>query len=101
MGHGTGPELSRPTGDIWTAAGVEVEWKERNDAMTTTVPAVYENGVFRPCMPVDLPERTSVELELRVPDEQTPAEAPMSEGLAKVYEILGKRYSNRSHPGKQ
>jgi predicted DNA-binding antitoxin AbrB/MazE fold protein len=94
VGHGTGPELSRPTGDIWTAAGVEVEWKERSDAMTTTVPAVYENGVFRPCVPVDLPERTSVELELRVPDERAPAQAPMSEALAGVYAILGERYNS-------
>ena len=62
--------------------------------MTTIVHAVYENGVFRPCVPVDLPERTPVELELRVPDEQAPAQAPMSEGLAKVYEILGRRYSS-------
>ena len=62
--------------------------------MTTTVHAVYENGVFRPVEPVDLPERTPVELEMRVPDEQALAREPMSEGLAKVYEILGERYNS-------
>ena len=62
--------------------------------MSTTVHAVFENGVFRPVQPVNLPERTPVELELRVPDEQVPTRATMSEGLAKVYEILGERYNS-------
>jgi predicted DNA-binding antitoxin AbrB/MazE fold protein len=62
--------------------------------MTSTVHAVYENGVFRPLEPVDLPERTPVELELRVPNEQGPARAPMPEGLAHVYAILGERYNS-------
>lgn len=62
--------------------------------MTTTVQAVFENGVFRPVGPVDLPERTPVELEMRVPSEQEPAPAPMSEGLARIYAILGERYNS-------
>jgi predicted DNA-binding antitoxin AbrB/MazE fold protein len=40
-----------------------------------TVQAVFENGVFRPTCDVDLPERTEVELELRIvaenPDDTT------------------------------
>ena len=28
----------------------------------STIPAIYENGVFRPLAPVDLPERTNVEI---------------------------------------
>ncbi len=40
--------------------------------MSSTVHAIYENGVFRPVESVDLPEKTPVELELRVPDEQAP-----------------------------
>jgi predicted DNA-binding antitoxin AbrB/MazE fold protein len=52
--------------------------------MMKTIHAIYENGVFRPTEPVDLPDRTAVEFEPRV---QAPA-APMSEGLAKIYAIL-------------
>ncbi len=63
--------------------------------MGSTVHAIYENGVFRPLKPVDLPEHTPVEFEPRVLAEapQTPAPS-MSEGLAKVYEVLGRRYSS-------
>jgi predicted DNA-binding antitoxin AbrB/MazE fold protein len=61
--------------------------------MTTTIHAVYENGVFRPTEKVDLPERTSVEMDVRVWDDDVAAESiPISEGLAKVYEILGRRH---------
>ena len=62
--------------------------------MTSTVHAIYENGVFRPVEPVDLPDRTAVELQLRVSGEQKPTRAPMPEGLAKVYAILGERYNS-------
>ncbi len=62
--------------------------------MTSTVHAIYEGGVFRPVEPVNLPERTPVELEVRVPGEQEPLRAPMPEGLAKVYAILGERYNS-------
>jgi predicted DNA-binding antitoxin AbrB/MazE fold protein len=62
--------------------------------MSSTVHAIYEKGVFRPVEPVDLPENTPVELQLRVPDGQTPVRAPMSDGLAKTYAILGERYNS-------
>ncbi|MGO8744433.1 MAG: antitoxin family protein [Thermoguttaceae bacterium] len=63
--------------------------------MTKTIQAIYSDGVFRPVVPVDLPERTPVEFEPRILAEapQTP-QPPMSEGLAKIYEILGRRYSS-------
>jgi predicted DNA-binding antitoxin AbrB/MazE fold protein len=63
--------------------------------MTKTIRAVYANGVFRPVEPVDLPEQTPVEFELRVAVE-TPLvqQPPMNEGLGKVYEILGRRHSS-------
>jgi len=64
--------------------------------MTTTVHAIYENGVFRPVEPVALPDRTSVELEVRTPGQPLP-QLPMPEGLAKVYAILGERYDS-GHP---
>jgi predicted DNA-binding antitoxin AbrB/MazE fold protein len=63
--------------------------------MSSTVHAIFGNGVFRPVEPVDLPENTPVEFELRVLGEvpETPP-AAMSEGLAKIYEILGRRYNS-------
>jgi predicted DNA-binding antitoxin AbrB/MazE fold protein len=60
--------------------------------MSRTIHAVYENGVFRPTDPVDLPEHTAVEFEPRV--KPSTASAPISEGLAQVYAILGERYES-------
>jgi predicted DNA-binding antitoxin AbrB/MazE fold protein len=63
--------------------------------MTSTIHAIYENGVFRPVEPADLPDKTPVEFEPRVlteTDQTSPP--PMSEGLAKIYEILGRRYNS-------
>jgi predicted DNA-binding antitoxin AbrB/MazE fold protein len=63
--------------------------------MTKTIQAIYSDGVFRPVVPVDLPERTPVEFEPRVLAEAPGTPQPaMSEGLAKIYEILGRRYSS-------
>jgi predicted DNA-binding antitoxin AbrB/MazE fold protein len=63
--------------------------------MSKTIHAIYANGVFRPMEPVDLPEETPVEFEPRVLNKPPPnATAPMSEGLAKIYEILGRRHSS-------
>jgi predicted DNA-binding antitoxin AbrB/MazE fold protein len=33
--------------------------------MTTAFHAIYENGVFRPVQPVDIPDRSEVEVEIR------------------------------------
>lgn len=42
-----------------------------NVDMTRIVPAVYENGVFRPTQPVgDLPEHASVRLTIESPERQ-------------------------------
>ena len=61
--------------------------------MSSIVRAIYENGVFRPLEPVDLPDNTPVEFEPRVLSEMPQNPPPsMSEGLAKIYEILGRRY---------
>ena len=63
--------------------------------MGSTVHAIYENGVFRPVGPVDLPDRTPVAFEPRVLAEAPPTAPPdMSEGLTKICEILGRRYSS-------
>ncbi len=61
--------------------------------MTQTIHAVYENGVFRPVEPVNLPDQCEVEVEVRQVISQ-PKEAAMSEGLAKIYAILGERYNS-------
>ncbi len=51
-----------------------------------TVRAIYENGVFRPTEPVNLPERTPVEVTLPEPD---PAERKNQEA---IFAILRKSY---------
>jgi predicted DNA-binding antitoxin AbrB/MazE fold protein len=52
--------------------------------------AVYENGVFRPTGPVDLPEHCRVEFEPKV---LADAARPV-DGLDRIYEILGERYDS-------
>lgn len=67
----------------------------RSNVVAPTVYAIYENGVFRPVEPVNLPNRTPVEFEPRVLSEVPwPPESSMSEGLAKIYEILGRRHDS-------
>ena len=50
-----------------------------------TIRAIYENGVFRPTEPVDLPEHSEVEVRLPVPRSE-------DESLDAVYRILGETY---------
>ena len=53
------------------------------------ITAVYENGVFRPTGPVDLPEGATVRIVpevLRTPDEEA--------HLDRVYAILSRRYKS-------
>jgi len=64
-----------------------------------TIHAVYEDGVFRPTEPVDLPEGAAVAFEPRVESETAPTPTTstilsMSPGLAKVYAILSERYAS-------
>jgi hypothetical protein len=51
--------------------------------------------VFRPIEPVNLPDHTAVQIELRVEEGTRPA--PMSPGLAKVYAVLGERFDSGEH----
>jgi predicted DNA-binding antitoxin AbrB/MazE fold protein len=62
---------------------------ERSVPMSKTIHAVFENGVFRPVDPVDLPDRCEVEFEVREvkPDSRRPS-------LDEVYAILGKRFDS-------
>ena len=50
--------------------------------------AVFEDGVFKPKEPVDLPDRSEVEFEITVLDEST------SPPLEDVYTILSNRYDS-------
>jgi len=60
--------------------------------MSSTVHAIYENGVFRPLEPVDLPESCEVEVEVRIVN--AGAKVP---SLEDVYAILGKRFDTGEH----
>jgi predicted DNA-binding antitoxin AbrB/MazE fold protein len=42
--------------------------------MPTAIHAIYENGVFRPVQPVDLPERCEVEVDIRAVNRELPDE---------------------------
>lgn len=58
------------------------------------IPAIFENGVFRPTEPVQLPEHTLVFVEPQSNGGAvTSGDAP-SEGMTKVYAILGERYDS-------
>ncbi len=60
--------------------------------MSTTIHAIFEDGVFKPTEPVDLPERCEVEVEVR---QVTSAENVPT--LDDVYAILGKRFNSGEH----
>jgi predicted DNA-binding antitoxin AbrB/MazE fold protein len=51
--------------------------------------AVYENGVFRPREPVDLPESSEVEVELR-----SVSPGPDEQRLDAIYSILEARFES-------
>lgn len=64
-----------------------------------TIAAIYENGVFRPIEPVDLPEGAEVVVEPRRedfgrPKPSDPEFAHLSPGRAKIYAILSERYDS-------
>jgi predicted DNA-binding antitoxin AbrB/MazE fold protein len=62
--------------------------------MATTIPAVYENGVFRPKQPINLPEQSEVELEVR--PLHTLEEMPTGEGIPTLDDLYA--IMSRSHP---
>jgi predicted DNA-binding antitoxin AbrB/MazE fold protein len=62
--------------------------------MPKTIHAIYRDGVFRPTEPVSLPDGTEVNIPTPDTQPEAPAAAPMSEGLAKIYAILGERYTS-------
>ena len=64
-----------------------------------TIRVVFENGVFRPLVPVRLPEHAEFEVEPRPvvsPTAENGAERPFGsdEGMRKVYAILNERFDS-------
>jgi predicted DNA-binding antitoxin AbrB/MazE fold protein len=49
-----------------------------------TVKAIYENGVFRPTEPVDLPDRSQVEFDPKIVGQDQDDEAAQQ----RIYELL-------------
>ena len=58
----------------------------------SNIHAIYENGVFRPVEPVNLPERCEVEVEIHAVRTEQPRPS-----LDEVYAILGRRHSSGEH----
>lgn len=56
-----------------------------------TIHAVYENGVFRPTTPVDLPDGSRVTVQPESP-EATRLTNPNEDDLDPVYEVLSRSY---------
>jgi len=54
----------------------------------TVIHAIFENGVFRPFQPVELPENCEVEFEPRVVSSEIGCASD------ELYEILNKRYDS-------
>ena len=60
-----------------------------------TIHAIFENGVFRPVLPVALPERTEVEFEPRlVGTASGPTSDAAEEKLRNIYAVLSERYAS-------
>jgi predicted DNA-binding antitoxin AbrB/MazE fold protein len=57
-----------------------------------TIHAIFENGVFRPVVPVQLPEHSAVHLKIIDASETVPVKA--DDDLDSIYEILDRRYSS-------
>ncbi len=62
-----------------------------------TIHAIFENGVFRPTEPVNLPEGCEVTVELSTPQSSQPqpddpAFAHLQPGLRRIYATLSHRY---------
>jgi predicted DNA-binding antitoxin AbrB/MazE fold protein len=57
--------------------------------MKSSIHAIYEDGVFRPLEPVDLPDRCEVVVEIR-----TVKTEPQRPSLDEVYAILNERFES-------
>ena len=57
-----------------------------------TIHAIFENGIFRPKEPVDLPEKCEVAFEPRMVDD-----ASKVASLDEIYAILSERFDSGQH----
>ena len=64
----------------------------KGDCDMKTVQAIYENGVFWPIEPIELPEHCRVEFDPRLLDQASDATS-----LDEVYAILSKRFQSGEH----
>jgi len=78
--------------------------RPRESLAMSTITAIYENGVFRPTVPVDLPEGTAVLIEPVPPpsadvsiDVRALVPPGTDEGLIRIYEILARRFDSGHH----
>lgn len=56
------------------------------------IPAVFENGVFRPLGPVELPEGSRVQVEVPAPHAAAPRTPAAEAHIDRVNAILSKRF---------
>ena len=66
--------------------------------MSSTIHAVFENGVFKPTQPVALPEKCEVEFEPRLVESSLAARIAdlrqSDQASAEVYEVLARRHNS-------
>lgn len=53
-----------------------------------TIEAVFEGGVFRPIVPVELPDKMRVHLQI------VNGESPTDDDMDEIYKILDRRFSS-------
>ena len=61
-----------------------------------SITAIYENGVFRPLAPVDLPEHSRVEFEPRVQGQGVETML-LPDGVERIRDVLARRYRSGHH----
>ena len=57
-----------------------------------TVRAIYENGVFKPTQPVNLPDKSAVEFDPKLLDSAQDDDAANEQNRKEIVEILSRRY---------
>jgi predicted DNA-binding antitoxin AbrB/MazE fold protein len=62
--------------------------------MATTIPAGYENGLFRPLSPVNLPEGQRVQVEIPAPIRDGPISREEAEEIMRGLERVGEGLSD-------
>ena len=61
----------------------------------SAIPAIYENGVFRPLEPVDLPEKCEVEVVPKTKTRHvTEIDFSTPRDMSGVYAVLSERYNS-------